>query len=141
MARLSPFDLYNRVYGENVIETIKGSSVADQAAIEEFNLLMLENGYGRNTLLPLLGIGFGLTLIIQTAFYLCTVFFLGLSRMNTAPLSFHDRLGLAVFSSTLPVLAATLFGLVLPTVHIIIFYFVVMFFIFQRSNRYTSCNI
>jgi hypothetical protein len=61
--------------------------------------------------------------------------------MNAAPLSFHDRLGLAIFSSTLPVLAATLFGLFLPTVHIIVFYFIVMFYTFQRSNRYTSCDV
>jgi hypothetical protein len=140
MARLSPSDLYSRLYGENVIEAMTGKAAADQAAIDEFNSLMLENGYGRNTLLPLLGMCFGLTLIIQTVFYLCTVFFLGLSRMNTASLSFHDRLGLAFFSSTLPVLAAALFGLVLPTVHIILFYFIVMFYTFQRSNLYTSCN-
>jgi maltodextrin utilization protein YvdJ len=133
MARLSPFEMYNRVYGENVIQAITGKA-ADQAAIDEFNLLMFENGYGKNTLLPLLGMGFGLTLIIQAVFYLCTAFFLGLSRMHTAPLSFHDRLGLAFFSSTLPVLAAALFGLFLPTVHIIVFYFIVMFYTFQRST-------
>ncbi|MDR0495218.1 MAG: DUF1189 domain-containing protein [Treponema sp.] len=138
MARLPPFELYNRLYGANVIETMMGSPVADQAAVDDFNLLMLETGYGKNTLLPLLGVGFALILIIQIIFYLCAVFFLGLSRMKVAPLSFHDRLGLAVFSSTLPVLAATLFGLVLPTVHIIVFYFIVILYIFQRSHHYAA---
>jgi hypothetical protein len=134
MARLSPFELYSRLYGENA-QTVTGIPAADQVAVDEFNLLMVNNGYGKNTLLPLLGVCFALTLIIQAAFYLCAVFFLGLSRMNTVPLSFHDRLALAVFSSTLPVIAAAIFGLVLPAVHIIVFYFIVMFFIFQRSNR------
>ena len=124
IARLSPFELYSRLYGENFAET---SPV-------EFNVLMYEGGFSMNTLLPLLGMALGLVLIIQLIFYLLAVFFLGLSRMNIAPLSFSCRLGLGLFSSTLPVLAASLFGFYLPTVHIIIFYFIVMFFIFQRSR-------
>ena len=124
MARLEPFELYSRLYGENYSSALPA----------DFNMLMLESGYGRNTLLPLLGMALGLVLIIQTAFYLCAVFFLGLSRMNLAPLSFRSRLGLALFSSTLPVLASALFGLFLPTVHVIVFYFMVMFFVFQRSK-------
>jgi len=133
MARLSPFELYSRLYGENAVEEIMGSPTVEISA-EEFNLRMMENGYGRNILLPMLGICFVFTMIIQAVFYLCAVFFLGLSRMNTVPLSLHDRLGLSVFSSTMPVLSAAMFGLVLPTVHIIVFYLIVIFFIFQRNN-------
>jgi maltodextrin utilization protein YvdJ len=94
---------------------------------------MFRTGYGRNVLLPVLGMLSGLVLVIQTVFFLCAAFFLGLSRMNSSPLSFHDRFGLAVFSSTLPALASSLFGLFLPTVHVIVFYFIVIFIIFQRS--------
>jgi len=141
ISRLSPFELYGRVYGGNAVAEIAGNPVTDEAEtektkIDNFNLRMIESGYGRNILLPLLGLSFVLSLIIQAAFYLFAVFFLGLSRMNTTPLSFHDRFGLAVFSSTLPALASALFGLVLPTVHIIVFFLIVIFFIFQRSNLY-----
>jgi len=103
-------------------------------AINEFNQQMSDNNYGRAVLLPILGFSFGLTLIIQIVFYLCAVFFLGLSRMNFTPLPFWERMGLCLFSSTLPVIAAALFGLFLPTVHIIIYYFIIIFFIFQRSK-------
>jgi len=137
IARLSPFELYGRLYGENTVGEITANHGADQAAIDNYNLKMTENGYGRDVLLPLIGICFGLTLIIQAVFFLCAVFFLGLSRINTVPLSFHDRWGLAVLSSTLPVIAAVFFGLVLPTVHIIVFYLIVILFIFQRSNLYS----
>jgi hypothetical protein len=142
MARLTPLELYSRLYGGNFINALPESARAalgetpamDQTAVENFNALMLENGYGGNVLLPLLGMALGLTAIIQAVFYLCAVFFLGLSRMNAEPLSFRERLGLAVFSSTLPALAMAVFGLFLPTVHIIVFYFIVIFIIFQRSN-------
>ena len=77
---------------------------------------------------------FFLILIIQLVFYLSAVYFLKLSRLNVTPLSFRDRIGLAVYSSTLPVLASALFGLFLPTVHIIVFYFIIIFIIFQRSR-------
>ena len=140
IARLSPFELYGRLYGEDAVEGVIANNEADQAAIGKFNLQMTENGYGRNVLMPLVGMCFGLTLIIQAVFYLLAAFFLKLSRINAAPLSFHDRFGLAVLSSTLPVIAACLFGLVIPTVHIIIFYLMVIFFIFQRSNLFVNIN-
>ena len=128
IARLPPYELYSRLYGFDFT----------QESPVEFNLLMYESGFSMNVLLPLLGMALGLVLVIQAAFYLCAVFFLRLSRMNLAPLSFRSRLGLAVYSSTLPVLAASLFGLFLPTVHIMIYYFMVMFFIFQRSRLYPN---
>jgi len=141
VARLTPFELYSRLYGENFMSALpeqEGAfftqgNVAGQADVDNFNLYMIENGYGRNVLLPVLGMLFCLVVIIQAVFFLCAVFFLWLSRMNSAPLSFSDRFGLAVFSSTLPAIASSLFGLFLPAVHIIIFYFIIIFFIFQRS--------
>jgi hypothetical protein len=148
MARLPPFELYSRLYGGNFFQALPEAARAvlgegrfmeqgaafNENAIDEFNLFMLANGWGKNVLLPLLGMALLLVIIIQAVFYFCAAFFVGLSRLNAFPLSFRDRLSLAVFSSTLPVLAASLFGLVLPTVHIIVFYLIVIFFIFQRSS-------
>ena len=128
ISRLPPFELYSRLYGEGFVES---SPV-------EFNMLMYEGGFSTNVMLPLLFMALGLVIVIQTVFYLFAVFFLGLSRMNMAYLSFRSRFGLTLYSSTLPVLAASLFGLYLPTVHILICYFLVMFFIFQRSKLYTT---
>jgi len=144
MARLTPFELCSRLYGGRFIDALPESARAafmeineenQSHAVNDFNMIMLESGYGRDVLLPFLFITFGLLIVIQAAFYLCAVFFLGMSRLNLPWLSFGDRLGLALFSSTLPAPAASLFGLYLPAVHILIFYFMVIFFIFQRSNR------
>ncbi|MCL2601045.1 MAG: hypothetical protein FWD88_07690 [Treponema sp.] len=140
MARLSPFELFGRLYGEDFMDTMPmfadayltpGYGTPDPG---DFNLLMLENDYGRTILLPILGAAFFLTLVIQAVFYLSAVFFLRISRMNIAPISFRDRMGLALYSSTLPVLLASLFGMFLPTVHIIIYYFAIIFIVFQRSS-------
>ncbi|MCL2094000.1 MAG: hypothetical protein FWH12_07370 [Treponema sp.] len=127
IAQLPPHELYGRLYGETY-------NFAGASSTTEFNMIMYESGYGANVLLPLLGLALLLVLIIQGVFYLSAVFFLGLHRLHQRHLSFRNRLGLALFSSTLPVLAAAFFGIFLPTVHIIIFYFMVMFFIFQRSR-------
>jgi hypothetical protein len=129
MARLSPFELYGRLYGESFMEKLPENEIND------FNKVMLEGGYGRDVLLPFLCMAFGMLIVIQTTFYLFAVFFLGVSRMNLSFLSFGDRLGLALYSSTLPAPIASIFGFFLPAVHILIFYFMVIFFIFQRSNR------
>ena len=147
IARISPFELYSRLFGENfsfnfpdasdegqAAQLMQRAQLTQRAAEEDFNLYMMENDYGRNILLPLLGIMYGILLIIQVVFYFSAVFFLKLSRMNFTPLSFRQRIGLSLFSSTLPVLIMSLFGLYLPTVHIILYYFIVIFFIFQRSK-------
>jgi len=140
IAKLSPFELFNRLYGEDFLLTtpwIDGALLESQArgdVAEFFNMFMLENHYGRNVLLPLLGIAFILILVIQAVFYLSASFFLRISRMNLAPLSFQDRMGLVLYSSTLPVLLSSLFGLFLPTVHIIVCYFAIILFVFQRSS-------
>jgi len=127
ISRLEPHQFYSRIYGSSLPVEIPEN-------IDDFNITMMENGYGRNVLMPFLGMAFGLVLIIQIVFYLSTVFFVGISRMHVTPLSYGDRFGIAVYSSTLPVLFSTVIGLILPTVHIIIFYFLVMFFVFQRSK-------
>jgi len=153
IARLDPFEFYSRLYSGNSEQRTENNEqrtmnkeqrtennlvpdgqLLSLDSIDEFNQQMADNNFGRAVLLPMLAFSFGLTLIIQIVFYLCAVFFLGLSRMNAAPLLFRDRMGLCLFSSTLPVLAAALFGLFLPTVHIIIYYFIIIFFIFQRSK-------
>jgi len=144
MARLTPFELYSRLYGGRFMDALPESARAaftelnedDHArVVNDFNMIMLESGYGRDVLLPFLCMTFGLLIVIQAAFYFLSVFFLGMSRLNLPRLSFGDRLGLALFSSTLPAPVAGIFGLYLPAVHILIFYFMVIFFIFQRSSR------
>ena len=141
IARLNPYEFYSRLYSGNTapgtpLPTPDTQLPAPNSAeeINEFNAQMTDNNFGRSVMLPILGFSFGLTLIIQIVFYFSAVFFLGLSRMNAAPLSFRERTGLCLFSSTLPVLAAALFGLFLPTVHIIIYYFIIIFVIFHRSK-------
>jgi hypothetical protein len=141
VARLEPYELFSRLYGENfdafAASFIEAGAAGGSASIieeDDFNLLMIESGYGANTLMPLLAFAFGIVLVLQIAFYLSITFFLGLSRMNMAPISFRDRLGLVIFSSTLPAFVAALLGLFMPGVHLIVFYFVVMFLAFQRSK-------
>ena len=136
ITRLSPHELYSRLYpfGYEQLTEGSGRETEPERSADEFNASMLESGYGRTVLMPILGMTFGLVLIIQIVFYFSAVFFVGLSRLNVTFLSFRDRMGMALYSSTLPVLLASLFGLYLPTVHIIIFYFLVMFFVFQRSK-------
>jgi hypothetical protein len=145
MARLSPFELCSRLYGGRFIDALPESAREafedinegnQDRVVNDFNMIMLESGYGRDILLPFLCMTFGLLIVIQAAFYLLSVFFLGISRLNLPYLSFGDRLGLALFSSTLPAPAAGIFGLYLPTVHILIFYFMLILFIFQRSKKY-----
>jgi hypothetical protein len=126
IVRLPPHDLFTRILPEAV--------TIDQTNIDDFNMLMLESGYGRKIMLPILGMASGLVVILQGAFYLTAAFFLRLSRMVSAPMPLRERLGLLLFSSTLPVLLAALFGLYLPTVHIIVFYLAVILIGFQRSK-------
>jgi len=138
VARLSPFDLFARLYGEDFLfERSEFAEIAGElgpaAGAEGFNALMRESAYGWSVLLPLLAAALALVIVIQAVFYLSAVFFLRLSRMNVAPLPFRDRMGLALYSSTLPALLSALFGIFLPTVHLLVFYFAVIFIIFQRS--------
>jgi len=142
IVRLTPHELFSRLYGSEsarvlpsaVREALVNSNAAETDSPDDFNSLMLQSGYGARILMPLLGLTFGLVLIIQAVFYVCAAGFLSVSRLHAVPLLFRDCLGLTLYSSTMPVLAASLFGLFIPTVHIIIFYFLVMYFIFQRSK-------
>jgi hypothetical protein len=154
IARIEPYQAFSRLYGENFLtvnsggnlslnpgaERVNGFSGVDSAVFpaeippEDFNTLMLQNGYGRRIMLPLLAMAFGLVLILQAAFYGSASFCIGLQRMVSVNLSVRDRLGLLLFSSTLPVFLAALFGVWLPTVHILLFYFAVIIIGFQRSK-------
>jgi hypothetical protein len=147
ISRLSPYDFYFRLYGEDFLRRIpeegrvflEGKALTEDRAgfadfIDDFNLLMFQNAWGRRVMLPLLGMAFMLVLILQAVFYLAAVFFLGLNRMNSSALSFRERLGLFAFSSTLPALLSAFFGLWLPTVHLIVFYFAVIIIGFRRSK-------
>jgi len=142
MAKLPPYELFTRLYGnvsaaglpEQIRNALAENGGAGNISADDFNTLMTESGYGAKMLMPLLGMALGVIAVIQAAFYLCAVVFLKISRMNTAPLSFRNSLGLALFSSTLPVLAAALIGLFIPAVHIIVYYLAVIIIIFQRSK-------
>jgi hypothetical protein len=139
ISRLEPYELYSRLYGENLSAMLPEEAriLPDQSGedlIDEFNVLMFANAWGRRVMLPLLGLAFLLVLLLQAAFYLSAVFFLGLNRMNSAALSFRERLGLFAFSSTLPALLSALFGIWLPTVHLLVFYFAVIIIGFYRSG-------
>jgi hypothetical protein len=125
-ARLSPYELFSRLYSGSLAELMTGT-------VEDFNLLMYQNAYGRHILVPVLGMAFALVLILQAAFYALAALCMGFQRMTLSPLSFRNRLGLLLFSSTLPVIPAVLFGLWLPTVHILVFYLSVIIIGFRRS--------
>ena len=135
VTRIDPQELYNRLYSDSsnfMFSEQKNESI--ELSGPQSLVPSPQSNYGREVLLPILAFLLGVMLIIQFAFYLCAVFLLGVSRMNFAPLSFKERFGLSVFSSTLPVIAAAFLGLFLPTVHIIIYYFIIIFFVFQRSK-------
>jgi hypothetical protein len=134
IVRLPPYEHFMRLYGgtlpEIAINFMRTNEITDP---NEFNILMIESGYGKDIMLPLLGLVSGVVLVLQAAFYVLAAFFLRLSRLNAGDMSFRERLGLLLFSSTLPVCLAALFGLWLPTVHIIVFYFAVILLGFHRN--------
>jgi len=126
IARADPSEFYSRLYGETF--ELEMDETAD------FNLAMIESGYGRNVLLPMLWISFLIIMTILAVFYLCAAFFLGIARMNAFAMDFRSRLSLALFSSTLPALFTAILGFLLPAVHIIVFILIVILITFQRSN-------
>jgi hypothetical protein len=154
IARIEPYEAFSRLYGENFLVVHPGGSLSlnpgaemasgfsgldpvsfpAELSADDFNALMLQNGYGRKIMLPFLAMAFGLVLILQAAFYGSASFCIGLQRMVSASLSVRDRLGLLLFSSTLPVFLAAFFGIWLPTVHMLLFYFAVIIIGFQRSR-------
>jgi hypothetical protein len=118
----------------NFIPDNAAGMVSGSEAVNSFNLFMFQNNYGTSIMLPILGAAFGVILILQVVFYLLAVFCMGLQRMTHQYLKFRDRMGLLLFSSTLPVFLAALLGFWLPTVHIIVFYFAVILTGFYRSG-------
>jgi hypothetical protein len=140
IARLSPYEFFTRLYGADFVSVLPEaarsffSGDAGSKAVEDFNLFMLGNNYEKNIRLPILATAFGVILILQGVFYLLAVFCMGLQRMTRQYLKFRDRLGILLFSSTLPVFLAAIFGFWLPTVHIIVFYFAVISIGFYRSG-------
>ena len=125
VSRLKPYALYSRLYGDSFV--IPGS-------VEDFNLLMYQNAYGRRIVLPILAMAFALVLILQLVFYLLAALGLGLQRLTLSYLSFRDRVGLLLFSSTGAAFLAAIFGLWLPAVHIVVFYLAVIAIGFRRSK-------
>jgi hypothetical protein len=125
VSRLKPYALYSRIYGGGLV--LPGS-------IEDFNILMYQNAYGRKIVLPILVIAFVLVLILQLVFYVLAALCLRLQRLSFSYLSFRERLGLLLFSSTGAAGFAALLGLWLPTVHIIVFYLAVIILGFRRSS-------
>jgi hypothetical protein len=126
IARADPVEFYSRLYGEAYISAM--------CEVADLNQALIESGYGRNVLLPMLGMCLFIIIIILAVLYLCTGLFLGIARMNTSALDFRSRLSLAIFSSTLPALLSTVFGFFMPTVHILVFSLAVILITFQRSS-------
>ncbi|MDR2743419.1 MAG: hypothetical protein LBB98_14900 [Treponema sp.] len=145
IAGLSPYEFFTRLFGADFVsllpeaarnfipENVTGMTISGEA-VEGFNLFMIRNNYGATIMLPVLAAAFGVILILQGVFYLLATFCMGLQRMTHQYLKFRDRVGLLLFSSTLPVFLAALFGFWLPTVHIIVFYFAVILISFYRSG-------
>jgi hypothetical protein len=127
VSRLKPYALYSRLYGN-------GFALPDGIGIEDFNILMYQNAYGRRIILPLLVMAFVLVVILQFVFYLLAALGLGLQRLSLSYLSFRERLGLLLFSSTGAALLAAVFGMLLPTVHIVVYYLAVIAIGFKRST-------
>jgi hypothetical protein len=136
VARLKPYALYSRLYGDGFAPFLRGSTgnIGSIGNIEDFNTLMYQNAYGRKILLPILGMAFALVLILQAVFYVLAALGLGLQRLSLSYLSFKERLGLLLFSSTGAAFLAALFGLWLPAVHIVVFYLAVIAISFRRSK-------
>ena len=133
IARADPFEFYSRLYGETF--------ELDTGEAGDFNLAMIESGYGRNMLLPMLGMSLFIIMIILAVFYFCAAFFLGIARMNVFSMDFRSRFSLALFSSTLPVLVSAILGFLLPAVHIIVFCLAVILITFQRSNSLRNAEL
>jgi hypothetical protein len=145
IAGLSPYDFFTRLYGADFVSMLPDAAgnlvpesaagmIAGSEAAGSFNLFMFQNNYGTVIRLPALGAAFGVILVLQGVFYLLAAFCMGLQRMTRQYLKYRDRLGLLLFSSTLPVFLAAIFGFWLPTVHIIVFYFAVILTGFYRSG-------
>jgi hypothetical protein len=151
VSRVSPWDFYSRLAGDNftgLIEKSLGAESGENSAapqygagediINSFNSSMLRLGYGRDILLPALALLYVILLITQAVFYLLAALFLKLHRMLSSPLRFKERIGIFIMSSTVTVICAALFGLFLPVVHIIVFYLAETALGFYISKKYDT---
>ncbi|GHV88442.1 hypothetical protein AGMMS50267_08020 [Spirochaetia bacterium] len=153
IAKIAPYEVFSRLYGEDFLvvqpdgtasinpdgpaaDSLNSFTNADENTFmaDNFNALMIQNGYGRKIMLPLLGMAFVLVLILQAAFYASAAFYIGLQRLTGTALSMKERLGILLFSSTLPVFLVAILGLWLPTVHILVFYLTVIVIGFQKNK-------
>jgi hypothetical protein len=166
IGRLPPWEFYSRLYGVGFAAALEQSGfslsgaaplaagASGEAAVsgaasggdvpageEAFNGALYSGGYGRRVMLPMLAFAFMLVLIIQLVFYLLAAVFLGLSRMNSTALSFRDRFGILVLSSTLPAAGSAILGLWLPTVHLVVFYFAEIILAFAVSRTWDEDQI
>jgi hypothetical protein len=145
IARLEPWEFYSRLYGVGFTALLDKSGFSPPAAgsvdvppggEDAFNEALYSGGYGRRVMIPMLAFSLMLVLILQLAFYLLAAFFLGLSRMTSSALSYRNRFGIFVLSSTLPAAGSAILGLWLPTVHLVVFYFVEIILAFAISRIY-----
>lgn len=128
LARLSPWELFQRI----------ASEVPGGITEADFNEGMYIAGYGGRVLLPLLFLVFLALLVLQAVFFNLGSVFLGINRWNSQKFSFKDRFGIFVMSSTVPVILASLFGFLIPVLHIVIFYLAEIPLAFHISNRYDA---
>ncbi|MDR1216634.1 MAG: hypothetical protein LBK25_08130 [Treponema sp.] len=152
IARLSPYQIFSSLYAENFVPSlsddlrlrIEANTDSDgltidetihEQIVEDFNTAMLDFG---KISTALMGMGFFLVIVLQIAFYLTVAFCMGLQRPLIAPLAFRSRVGILAFSSTLPVFAASLMGLWMPILHILVFYFAVLLIGFRRNRQHLS---
>jgi hypothetical protein len=121
IARLTPYELFTRLYGADFVSMLPEAArsfvpasagsiglAAGSETVDSFNMFMLQNHYGTAIMLPIIAAAFGVILILQGVFYLLAAFCMGLQRMTHQYLKFRDRLGLLLFSSTLPVFLTAL---------------------------------
>ncbi|MDR0554928.1 MAG: hypothetical protein LBG76_09050 [Treponema sp.] len=127
VARLSPWDVFSRLNADMLPQEI---------GAEAFNAGFYQSGYASRALLPLLAGMYVILLVLQAAFYLLAALFAGFNRWNYSYLRFRDRLGVFIFSSTIPVAACAVFGFFLPTVHLIVFYLAEILLGFSILKKY-----
>jgi pullulanase len=135
VARLSPWEFFSRLYGESP-EALVFPAEAGLFSEEEFNAASYASGYAGKALLPALLLCFGVVLTLQGAFYLCASGLMGLHRVTRSRFSFRERFNLFVMGSTLPVIGSLIFGVFVPTVHILVFYLAVTMLGFHASEQF-----
>ncbi|MCL2004207.1 MAG: hypothetical protein FWG72_09440 [Oscillospiraceae bacterium] len=103
---------------------------------EVFSMIAVYNMYIPRFLLPMLMIAFLILLILQFAFYLLSVCFLGISRMTSTRFVFGDRLKIVIMTSLPSALISSALGFALPAVHIVLFQMLNLPMLFFLSKRY-----